>query len=63
MWSYIGGNFAAVFEIDWQSGDVGRFAFMLESGKVGVVDLAKIPEFVAMGETFFATDSVEEVRF
>ena len=52
VWSYNGGNFAGVFEIDWQSGgDVSRFAFALESEKVGVVDLAKIPEFVAIRGT------------
>lgn len=49
VWSYNCGNFAGVFEIDWQnSGDVNRFAFVLESGKVGVVDLSGIPEFVAI---------------
>ena len=49
MWSYNGGNFAGVFEIDWQnSGGVSRFAFVLESEKVGVVDLTEIPEFVAI---------------
>jgi len=48
-WSYNGGNFAGVFEIDWQnSGDINRFAFVSESEKVGVVELAKIPEFVAI---------------
>jgi transducin (beta)-like 1 len=48
VWSYNCGNFAGVFEIDWQSsGEVSRFAFALESEKVGVVDLTKIPEFVA----------------
>ena len=37
-----------MFEIDWQSnGDVSRFSFALESEKVGVVDLTKIPEFAA----------------
>jgi len=53
VWSYNGGNFAGVFEIDWQSGggEVSRFAFALESEKVGVVDLAKIPEFVAIRGT------------
>lgn len=49
MWSYNCGNLAGVFEIDWQcSGDVNRFAFVLESETVGVVDLTKIPEFVAI---------------
>lgn len=49
VWSYNCGNFAGVFEIDWQSsGDVNRFAFGLESEKVGVVDLSVIPEFVAI---------------
>jgi len=49
VWSYNCGNFAGVFEIDWQnSGEVSRFAFALESEKVGVVDLTKIPEFVAI---------------
>lgn len=49
VWSYNGGDFTGVFEIDWQnSGDVSRFAFVLESEKVGVVDLTKIPELVAM---------------
>ena len=43
VWSYSAGDFAGVFEIDWQdSGSVNRFAFVLESEKVGVVDLAKI---------------------
>jgi len=52
VWSYSGGNIAGVFEIDWQnSGDVSRFAFVLESEKVGVVDLTKIPEFVAIKES------------
>ena len=38
-----------MFEIDWQnSGDISRFAFVLESEKVGVVDLTKIPEFVSV---------------
>ena len=49
VWSYNGGNFAGVFEIDWQnSGDINRFAFVLESGKIGVVNLSRIPEFVAI---------------
>ena len=53
VWSYKGGNFAGVFEIDWQSGgDGGRFAFALESEKVGIVDLAKIPEFIDIRWTF-----------
>jgi len=48
VWSYNGGNFAGVFEIDWQnSGDISRFAFVLESEKIGVVDLTKIPGLVA----------------
>ncbi|KAF9654443.1 WD40 repeat-like protein [Thelephora ganbajun] len=51
VWSYNGGDLAGVFEIDWQnSADVSRFAFALESEKVGVVDLTKIPEFVATKE-------------
>jgi len=51
IWSYNGGNFAGVFEIDWQnSGDINRFAFVSESEKVGVVELTKIPEFVAISE-------------
>ena len=49
MWSYSAGDLAGVFEICWQhSGDTNRFAFALESEKVGVVDLTKIPEFVAI---------------
>lgn len=49
VWSYNAGELAGVFEIGWQhSGDVNRFAFALESEKVGVVDLTKIPEFVAI---------------
>jgi hypothetical protein len=53
VWSYNGGKFAGVFEIDWESSrEVSRFAFAQESSeKVGVVDLTKIPEFVAMGGT------------
>jgi hypothetical protein len=48
VWSYSAGDVAGVFEIDWQNGgDISRFAFVLESEKVGVVDLTKIPEFVA----------------
>lgn len=49
VWSHNAGDLAGVFEIGWQhSGDVNRFAFALESEKVGVVDLARIPEFVAI---------------
>ena len=49
VWSYSAGDLAGVFEIDWQdSGGVNRFAFVLESEKVGVVDLAKIPEFATI---------------
>lgn len=49
VWSYNAGDLAGVFEIDWQNnGGVNRLAFALESEKVGVVDLAKIPEFVAI---------------
>lgn len=49
VWSHNAGDLAGVFEIDWQSdGDINRFAFVLESEKVGVVDLTKIPEFVAI---------------
>jgi hypothetical protein len=52
VWSYNCGSFVGVFGIDWQSsGDVRRFAFVLESKTVGVVDLAKIPEFVAVEGT------------
>ena len=46
VWSYNAGDTLGVFEIDWQNdGDANRFAFALESEKVGVVDLTKIPEF------------------
>lgn len=49
VWSYNAGELAGVFEIGWQhSGDVNRFAFALESEKVGVVDLSNISEFVAI---------------
>ena len=49
VWSYNGENLYGVFEIDWQSsGDVSRFAFVLESEKVGVVDLTKVPELVSI---------------
>lgn len=49
VWSFSAGDLAGVFEIGWQHiGDVNRFAFALESEKVGVVDLTKIPEFVAI---------------
>ena len=46
VWSYSARDLAGVFGIDWQdSGGVNRFELVLESGKVGVVDLAKIPVF------------------
>lgn len=33
-----------IFEIDWQqSGDVDRIALALESKKVGIIDISKIP--------------------
>ena len=49
VWSYSAGDLAGVFEIGWQhSGDISRFAFALESEKVGVVDLTKVPEIVAI---------------
>jgi hypothetical protein len=49
VWSYSAGDLVGVFDIGWQhSGDDNRFAFTLESGGVGIVDLAKVSEFVAI---------------
>ncbi|GJE85862.1 WD40 repeat-like protein [Phanerochaete sordida] len=44
-WSWrASGERIAIFEIDWQqSGDLNRIALGLESGLVGVVDVAQIP--------------------
>jgi hypothetical protein len=48
LW-YGAGDGAGVFDIDWQRvGDIHRFAFVLESEKVGVADLTKIPELVGI---------------